>query len=147
MIMMKIFEVTRLHLGQHKNDSARALINDFEEQTQENPLNPRQRIYDNTKIELYVSGRNVRISDIQTMKPRSGAATQAIKFLQQLADKHGVKLELTAKAYVHDKTYITDTTDLVRWYYKLGFELDDELVDDIEDLEGVEEVNMIYYPK
>ena len=144
--MMKIYEVLRLRLGQHNNDAARAFINDFETQTQENPLNPRQRIYDNAKIELYVSGRNVRISDIQTMKPRSGAATKAIKFLQQLANTHGVKLELTAKAYVSDRKYVTDTTDLVRWYYKLGFELDDELVDDIDDLEGVEEVNMIYRP-
>jgi hypothetical protein len=64
-----------------------------------------------------------------------------------LADKHRVKLDALAKAYSRDRRYITDTEQLVKWYIKHGFVVEDELVDDPSDLEGYEEIQITYYPR
>jgi hypothetical protein len=113
----------------------------------EHPWNPKTRIMQNTMLEVYPTGNTIRISDIQSMMPKQGYASQAIQQLKQLADKNSVKLELTAKAYANSPEYINDTEKLVKWYKKMGFQIDDEFVDDPEDLEGIEQVDMVYYPK
>lgn len=49
-----------------------------------------------------------------------GNASKTLKYLLELADKHGVTLDLTAKPYgtfEHAKS----TDDLVRWYARNGF--------------------------
>lgn len=145
---MLLREVMKIKLGdggsQKKLDN---FMEDYIISSQEHPWNPRVRIIDNTMIELSPFGGKIHISDIVAIQPQSGFATSAMKKLQNLADKYGVELELTAKAYSQDGQRISDTEKLIKWYLKLGFKIQDDLVDDPDDLEGIEQVDMVYYPK
>jgi hypothetical protein len=141
---MRISEVIKL--GGNDNAKTKAFMDEFYSITQPNPFNDRERVLGQARIELSPFGREIHISDIVTMAPKTGAGTKAMQTIIGLANKHGVVLHLTAKAYTNDKTYVTNTEDLVRWYAKLGFELENEDID-INDLEGWDEVDMKYYPK
>jgi len=144
---MLLREITRIKLGQPAKNNTTAFIDDFFTNTQEHPFNNKARIYAGAVLEIYPMGNVIHISDIMSTAPNSGAGSKAISFLINLADKHRVKLDLTAKAYARDKKFITDTAQLANWYKKMGFVVDDEFIDDPDDLEGYEEVNMAYYPK
>jgi len=149
---MKIFEVAPpVKLSgfnnQGSSNNTEAFLQDYYDNTSEHPFNARARVYDNSVLQIYPMGNKIHVSDVLTLQPRSGSGTKAMQFLKALSDKHRVKLDLTAKAYSSDNKFVTDTEQLVRWYSKLGFEIDDEFIDDIDDLEGVEEVDMIYHPK
>lgn len=62
----------------------------------------------------------IYISRIESAEsPRSGAGTLGLRFLTDLADKHGVKLFLSA-AYLGDESEFSDA-DLVSWYKRYGF--------------------------
>ena len=62
----------------------------------------------------------IYISRIESEEPpRSGAGTLGLRFLTDLADKHGVKLFLSA-AYLGDESEFSDA-DLVSWYTRYGF--------------------------
>lgn len=138
-----------MRINQLLENNTENFIKDFYNNTTENPINHRERILDNhTVIELYKDNNTIRISDIRSLNPKTGAGTKTLKFLKSLADKYNTKLTLTAKPYHNNNEYITDLETLAKWYYKNGFELDDDnLTDDINDLDGLEELNMIYYPK
>lgn len=145
---MRLYEINRIRLG--NTDSTKKVDNfmkDYIIASDEHPWNPKTRILKNTMVEVYPSGNTIRISDIQSMFSKQGNATAAIKELKQLANKNNVKLELTAKAYSNSPEHITDTIKLVKWYKKMGFVIDDELVDDPDDLQGLEQVDMVYYPE
>ena len=146
---MRIREIERIRLGNQADKQKKLdnFIEDYMMISSEHPWNPRVRIIDNTVIELSPFGGSVHISDIVATQPRSGFATSSVKKLQELANKHNVKLELTAKAYANDAERISDTEQLVRWYLKMGFVIEDDLVDDPDDLEGLEQVDMVYYPR
>jgi hypothetical protein len=146
---MRLRQLTevRIKLGQGRKNHTTEFIADFFDMTSEHPFNSKARIYKNSVIEIYPLGENIHISDIMSLSPKSGAGTDAINMLTLLSDKHRVKLELTAKAYHKDKKFVTNTEDLVRWYKKLGFYVDDEFIDDPDDVEGYEEVNMTYSPR
>lgn len=136
---MKIDEITTIKLGQKPNsDKAKAFMRDFVEQSQEHPFNHRARIFHGTMIELSVDGAEIHLSDIQSMKPKSGAGTKAMKALLELADNHGVRINAFAKAYANDEQFVTDTDELVKWYERLGFTVVDEQDDGYE---------IKYYPK
>lgn len=143
---MLIKEITEITL-KNGNSNIKNFINDYIDQTQEHPFNAKARIYNGSVLEIYPFNNNIHISDIMSTAPRTGAGTAGIKFLMMLANKHNVKLELIAKAYSRDKKYITDTEQLAKWYMRLGFQIDDEYVEDPNDLEGYEQINMIYYPR
>lgn len=146
---MRLYEIERIRLGNNQGAKKKLdnYIEDYTMISEPHPWNQRIRIIDNTMIELYPVGDAMHVSDVQSMSPRQGFATSAVKKLQKLADKHGIKLELTAKAYANDPQRISDTQDLVRWYLRLGFDIDDDLIDDPDDLEGIEQADMVYYPK
>lgn len=136
---MKIDEITTIKLGQKPNsDKAKAFFSDFVEQSHDHPFNHRAHIFHDTMIELSVDGAEIHLSDIQTMKPKSGAGTKAMKALLELADTHGVKINAFAKAYARDDKFVTDTDDLVKWYERLGFAVVSEQDDGYE---------IKYYPK
>lgn len=145
---MRLHEIERVRLGsggaKKKLDN---YIKDYTMISEPHPWNPQTRIIDNTMVQLYPVSNAIHISDIQSVTPGQGLATSAMKKLQKLADKHRVKLELTAKAYANDPQRISDTEELVRWYLRLGFDIDDELIDDPSDLEGIEQADMVYYPR
>lgn len=124
-----------------------SFMDEFFEVSDEHPFNRKARIFEGTIIELYPLFNEIHISDIVSTQPRSGAGARAIKNLMKLANKHRVKLNLTAKAYSNDGKFITDTEQLVKWYMRLGFNITDNLVDDPNDLEGLEEVEMTYFPR
>lgn len=103
-----------------------AFMDDFWNQTTAHPFDDRSRIFQNkATLEVWPCGSKIHISDIMSLAPKSGAGTEALTFLKGLADKHGVSLEGTAKAYHNDKAKITSTKRLVKWYEKHGFQIGD----------------------
>jgi len=131
----------RIKLGKPSNNT-KQFLDDYYNQTQENPLNTKSRIYNNTKIEIYPIKNTIHISDLQSITPNSGAGTKTLNFLKSLADKYNIKLTLTAKSYTNTIT----TKQLINWYQKNKFIIDDEFVTDDEDLDYIDEADMIYYP-
>jgi len=148
---MKIFEVTRIKLGSNRSDNTDAFLSDLEQITSEHPFDRKSRILKNATVEVVAYDKDIYISDIRSLFPRTGAGTEAMKILTGLADKHSVKLYLTAKAYSSDPKYVTDTTKLIEWYSSLGFEVDADSVDadaiKYGDYEGYDQVEMVYYPQ
>ena len=148
---MRIFEVTRIKLGSGRSNNTSAFLSDIEKITTEHPFDSRSRILKNASIEVSAYDKDIHISDIRSLLPRTGAGTEAMKILTDLADKHHVRLHLNAKAYSKDPKYVTDTVKLIKWYSSLGFVVDDEFLDadaiENDDYEGYDEVEMVYYPK
>jgi len=142
---MKITEVTRIKLGQNKNGKTSKFMEHYYELTRPHPFSEKIRIFGNVMLEIYPFSGNIHLSDIRTMAPKSGAATNAIKMLTELADRHSVKIDLIAKPYSKDKTHITDISDLVNFYKKHGFAVDEDYEDD--DYEGFDEIGMTYFPR
>ena len=142
---MKINEVTRIKLGQPKSDKTGKFMEHYYELTSPHPFSDKIRIFGNVMLELYPFNGNIHLSDIRTMAPKSGAATNAIKLLTELADRHFVKIDLIAKPNSKDKNHITDITTLVNFYKKHGFTVDEDFEDD--DYEGYDEVGMTYFPR
>ena len=141
---MKINEVTRIKLGQPRTDKTEKFMEDYYKLSLPHPFSDKIRIFGNVMLELYPFSGNIHLSDIRTMAPKSGAATNAIKMLTELADKHFVKIELLAKPYSKDKAHITDIETLVNFYKKHGFKVDR----DFEDEDGYfDEVGMTYFPR
>lgn len=132
----------RIQLGKKPNsEKADAFIKDFHKQSLEHPFHRSARIFHNNAIDLSKDGNEVHIHDILSLDPNKGHGTKGLKELTKLADKHGVKLNLHAKAYSNDNKYISHTPALIKWYEKHGFQHEDP---DYNDREGSE---MKYYPK
>jgi hypothetical protein len=81
----------------------------------------------------------IHISDIRSLIPGTGGGSKALAFLCQLADKHQVKLSLTAKAYGDDERL--STPQLHAWYARYGFADDEDTFGNDE-----EGYDMIRYP-
>lgn len=131
----------RLKLGKPKGESAQKFMVDFVDDSDEHPFNPAARILHGSVVHVSRDGNQVHIHDIQTLAPKSGAGTKALKHLTSLADKHGVKLNLFAKAYSNRPEHIRSTPKLIKWYEKHGFKHDEP---DYDPDYGSE---MTYYPK
>lgn len=148
---MRLNEITRIKLGKGRTDKTNMFLSDLESITSEHPFDSRSRILKNASIEVSAFDKDIHISDIRSLSPKSGAGTEAMKILIDLANKYFVRLHLNAKAYSNDPKYITDTVKLIKWYQSLGFVVDDEFLDsdayDANDFEGYDEVEMVYYPK
>lgn len=106
---------------------AEAFIQDFWDNSHANWMNDRQRIVGGAGVMISRSvqdrANNVHISDIVSGETGKGYASEALKLLCALADKHGVTLDLTAKAYLtgqQAKGRLT-TKQLVDWYGRYGF--------------------------
>lgn len=111
-----------IQLGSNKpNPRVQLAYDEFVENSEENPFNPRVRIFQNSKIELKAYKNCLHLSDIQAMFPRKGGGTAAMKYLCDLADKYHVKIELLAKSYTDDHM---STRQLKSWYERFGFEED-----------------------
>lgn len=63
----------------------------------------------------------VHMEDIRSPIPQKGLGSRALKWLCDLADKHGVTLEGTAKAYRDGDGGTLKNKDLVAWYKRNGF--------------------------
>ena len=62
----------------------------------------------------------LRLKGIQSLKPGTGAGNTALRSLTDIADKHGVTMELTASPYGDEATRL-GKDDLVKWYGQHGF--------------------------
>lgn len=155
---MKIYEVIsedetpqRIKLGgfnaKPKNNTEQ-FLQDYYSNTEDHPFNSKVRVYNGAMLEISPWDNEIHIGDITSTAPRSGAGTAGMKFLTSLADKHNVKLDLTAKAYSNDPERIGDTEQLARWYQRLGFQVDPDSMpdDDLDDFEGLDQIDMKYWP-
>lgn len=131
----------RIQLGKPKGEQAHKFIVDFVNDSDEHPFNPAARILHGAVVHASRDGNQVHLHDIQTLAPKSGAGTKALKHLTSLADKHGVKLNLFAKAYSNRPEHIRSTPKLIKWYERHGFKHDEP---DYDPHYGSE---MTYYPK
>jgi hypothetical protein len=142
-------EYARIQLGRPRTDDTNKFMEDYIELTSPHPFSDKTRVFGNAMLEIYPYFGNIHLSDIRTMAPKSGAASNAVKMLTGLSNKHFVKIELIAKPYSTEKRHITDINSLVNFYKKLGFVVDEEYDhgDPYDGYEGYEEVGMIYYPR
>ena len=62
----------------------------------------------------------LRLKGIQTLKPGTGAGNSALRSITDIADKHGVTMELTASPYGDEATRL-GKDNLVKWYGQHGF--------------------------
>lgn len=135
-------ESTRIQLRRGGSDEkAKAFLSDFENDSDEHPFHRSARILHGSVVDLSKDGSNIHVHDIASIAPRTGAGTKALKHLTGLADKHGVKLNLFAKAYSKNPEHITSTKKLIKWYEKHKFKHDER---DYDPDYGSE---MTYYPK
>lgn len=132
----------RIKLGQKPSgEKAKAFLKDFHDDSQEHPFHHSARIFHGVVIHMSRDGNEVHIHDIQSIAPKSGAGTKALKYLTKLADKHHVKLNLFAKAYSGRQEHIHSNERLMSWYEKHGFHHEDQ---DYDERDGSD---MKYYPK
>ncbi len=119
-------------------NGVKAFMEEFYSITKENPFNPRRVVYGSASLEVSIWDNMIHVSDIQSHEKGSGQ--KALRMLCDLADKHRVKIELTAKGYAH-----TPTSSLVNLYKSYGFmkisELEDDYFDDEDD-----GIDMMRYP-
>ena len=100
--------------------SLKSYMSDFLEATQPHPFD-RSSVYNgHTVVELRPFDGRIHLSWIQTLKPKSGAATETMKFLTELADKHGVAMSLSAVPKGSGETKIPKAK-LVAFYKRFGF--------------------------
>lgn len=106
-----------------------AFINDFFANTTQHAFSNKTRIVNNqAAVEISPQEGQIHIHDIQSFAPASfgeqgtGGGRKALRLLTDLADKHGVELNLTSQAY-SEKGLSDD--QLHSWYARNGFK-DDE---------------------
>lgn len=102
---------------------SKAFMDDLHATTSEHPFNPNMRIVNNSAT-VHISPNldgSVHLHDIMSLHPRSGAGTEALQHLTNLADKHGVAISGTAKAYTDHQGRIGKSSRLKSWYQKHGF--------------------------
>jgi hypothetical protein len=106
---------------------AQKFIDKYMEVTHPHPMMRGSRLYGYTtsdiRRDLDSPNDTVYISDIMTLEAKNGHANILLKALCGLADKLGVTLTLSAKAYGTDKNFMK-MKDLVAWYQRNGFVLD-----------------------
>lgn len=119
-------------------EKLQAFMAEYEENTGEHPLDRGARLLSNASIEVSSFDGMIHISDVRALTPQQGGGTEAMNFLCDLADKHGVKMHLTAKAYSEGRM---STAQLKDWYERFDFHEDEDSFGD--DHEGWD---MIRYP-
>lgn len=117
-----------------------AAIEEWNSLTHEHPLNRSARLTDGASVEVSYFDGALHLSDVMAIGvPRKGGGTQAVKLLCDLADKHGVKITLTAKAYTDGHM---STDQLKSWYERFGFQEEEDSFGDEE-----EGYDMVRYPR
>lgn len=104
-------------------DRLDAFMEEFWTGTSQYPWSARTQLYGPGHVMLEVNkfAGTIRLNSIQsTYEPGKGHATEAVKWLKGLADKHGVTITGTVKAFGPKENRPT-TKRLLDWYVKLGF--------------------------
>jgi hypothetical protein len=100
-------------------------LDEYHASTSEHPFDSRSRVHDEgATTELSRDGGSgIHMHDIRSLTPGGGSKT--LETLKALADKHGVTISGTAKAYSQSSKYPMDTKKLAGWYKKRGFSVGD----------------------
>jgi hypothetical protein len=94
-------------------------MREYWNETFPHPFERGSRLLSNATMRVRPFDGKILISDIMSVEPGKGGGREALKFLCDLADKHGVTLMLTAKEYGTRNTLTT--TKLRDWYSRYGF--------------------------
>ena len=96
-----------------------------------------QRVLANIEavVEVLPEHGGIKIETLRALSRRKGEGTKAMRFLTDLADKHGVSLYLYAKPFGDEAM---DLDDLVRFYRRFGFRQAEEADEEEDEYEGVE---------
>lgn len=121
----QFLEETRIKLTGNFNSSRSSedFIDELQDTTSEHPFEERSRIF-NDHATLHVSrngSSSVHLHDIRALHP--GGGSKALEHLKSLADKHGVTIGGSAKAYSTSSKYPMTTKQLAGYYKKRGFSL------------------------
>jgi GNAT superfamily N-acetyltransferase len=122
--------------------AAEAFLRDLFDASYPNPLNPRERILAGIEVAVEVSPLRggVHLDEVRALRPGKGEGTKAMRFLAELADKHGVTMTLFPMPFGDQKM---DTDDLVRFYRKHGFRFESEESDEDDE----DDSEMIRFPR
>ena len=89
-------------------------------------------------VEVTPQYAGIHVDEVRALTQKQGEGTKAMRFLTDLADKHGVELYLYAKPFGNEAM---DLDNLVRFYRRHGFR---EMEEEDEDGEGTE---MMRWPR
>jgi GNAT superfamily N-acetyltransferase len=95
-------------------------------------------------VEVLPEHGGIKIETLRALSRRKGEGTKAMRFLTDLADKHGVELYLYAKPFGDEKMPLDD---LVRFYRRFGFDESEENRSDEDDADEDEGIVMVRYPE
>lgn len=126
----------RIKLRSHDNrPDWDKIMRDIDSQTNPHPFSDRERVFNNrSTFEIRPFENSLHLGDIRALQPNQGAGTELLDFLKGIADKHGVPITGTAKAYHSGSGYIADTDKLADWYRRRGFEIGDGYPEDGYDI-------------
>jgi hypothetical protein len=115
----------RLRGGANTARKSDDFLDEYHASTHEHPFDSRSRVHDEgATTELSRDGGSgIHMHDIRSLTP--GGGTKTLETLKALADKHGVTISGTAKAYSQSSKYPMDTKKLAGWYKKRGFSVGD----------------------
>ena len=96
-------------------------LDEWIEGTESNPISPDERLVDQkAAVSLRPFGGVIWLDSIRSFDKGTGGGSQALKFVLELADLHGVTLKLTAKPFDTGGSEL-DFKSLVHWYQRNGF--------------------------
>jgi len=111
-----------------------AFLRAFFDSSYPSPLSsePTERVLSGLDVLVEVTPQHggVHIDEVRALVPQQGAGTKAMRFLTDLADKHGVTLMLYPMPF---GSAAMSRDDLVRFYRRHGFRWVDEEEDGEED--------------
>lgn len=128
MITFKEFlkEAIKIGGGNARSAALQAFLDEFDKDTSPNPFMSRMGIWkESIGIELSAWQGHIHISSIMSFaKKNNGDASKALKWICDLADKHGVKMDLTVAPIKNagaEKGESLNKSQLKAWYRRNGF--------------------------
>ena len=103
-----------------RDPNIKSYITEVELWGTKNPLNNKQNLIDNVKLELSDARDRVRINFIGSISPKQGDGTRLMNRLIELADRMNIKLALSPDMVGEEG--IKDIRKLIGWYKRFGFE-------------------------
>lgn len=98
-------------------------FDEWMEVTEDNPLSPDERVFEyGSAITLRPSVTEgvVWLDSIRSFEKGTGAGSQALKYLTEMADRHGITLRLYARPFETEAPGL-EQESLIMWYEQNGF--------------------------
>ena len=127
----ELSEATVIEFGQRNpkipsadvEESFREFFDEWMEVSEDNPLSRDERVFEYgsaVTLRPSVAEGVVWLDSIRSFEKGTGQGSQALKFLTEMADRHGVTLRLYARPYETEAPGLEQET-LIRWYEQNGF--------------------------